>query len=464
MVLLQRFCQSVKLRRRLQRQVKLSQRNADYAPADLFLALIFAVIVGLRRINKTQLLQYNGAFLDLLGLERFPDQTTLRRFLQRLGPQTIRQLVSLHDWLRTQFFSRPKPPAGLIFDLDSVVLTLYGHQQGAHVGYNPKKKGRRSYHPALCFEAYRQEFWHGSLRPGDTSANSGVVFFLQRCLAKVPPGMPRARIRVRADSGFFAGKLIALLERLNLGYVVVAKNYGPIKKRAREAKFSMLKNGFGVAEFHYQPHGWPKARRFVVMRRPIPDDPVEAKQLTLFKDRRYAYSVMVTNLKLAPWRIWRFYQPRATIEKNIRELLYDMPFGKDSFWRLGGQRGFLSYRAFRLRSGALVQTPVSPCAVQSSNRRNGPQRFPDPARQIGKPGRTQRAATAERLLSSKGLRNSISQGRRGATFWKNLNLSVSIRFIRRHFLVFLQIADNIRAFLRFQQFFFDAVGSRTLLK
>jgi hypothetical protein len=328
LVLLQRFCQSLKLRRRLQRQIKLSQRNADYAPADLFLALIFAVIVGLRRINKTQLLQYNGAFLDLLGLERFPDQTTLRRFLQRLGPQTIRQLVSLHDWLRAQFFSRPKPPAGLIFDLDSVVLTLYGQQQGAHVGYNPKKKGRRSYHPALCFEAYRQEFWHGSLRPGDTSANSGVVFFLQRCLAKVPPGMPRARIRVRADSGFFAGKLIALLERLNLGYVVVAKNYGPIKKRAREAKFSMLKNGFGVAEFHYQPHGWPKARRFAVMRRPIPEDPIEAKQLTLFKDRRYAYSVIVTNLKLTPWRIWRFYQPRATIEKNIRELLYDMPLGK----------------------------------------------------------------------------------------------------------------------------------------
>jgi len=328
LVLLQRFCQSVQLRRRLQRQVKLSQRKAAYAPADLFLALIFAVIVGLRRINKTQLLQYNGAFLDLLGLDRFPNETTLRRFLQRLEPRTIRQLVSLHDWLRTQFFTRPKPPAGIIFDLDSVVLTLYGHQQGAQVGYNPKKKGRRSYHPALCFEACRQEFWHGSLRPGNTSANTGVVFFLQHCLAKVPPGRARARIRVRADAGFFAGKLIALLERLGLGFVIVAKNYGPLKRRAREARFSTLKNEFGVAEFYYQPHGWPKARRFVVMRRPIPDDPVEANQLNLFKDRRYAYSVMVTNLRLAPWRIWKFYQPRATIEKNIRELLYDMPLGK----------------------------------------------------------------------------------------------------------------------------------------
>ena len=328
LVLLQRFCQSLQLRRRLQRQVKISQRNADYAPADLLLALMYALIAGLRRINKTQLLQYNGAFLDLLGLDRFPDETTLRRFLQRLPPQAIRQLVSLHDWLRAQFLVRPKAPSSLIFDLDSVVLTLYGHQQGARLGYNPKKRGRRSYHPALCFEAHRQEFWHGSLRPGNTSANTGVVFFLQYCLSKVPSTMARSRIRVRADSGFFGGKFLALLERLGLGYVIVAKHYRTLKTRAREARFRSLKNGLAVAEFQYQAQGWPAARRFVVMRRPIPEDPIEAKQLTLFKDRRYAYSVLVTNLRLNPWRIWKFYQPRATTEKNIRELLYDLPLGK----------------------------------------------------------------------------------------------------------------------------------------
>lgn len=328
MVLMQRFCNQLGLRRLLQSYVKLAQRDADYPPADLILALLYAVIAGLRRINRTELLQYNGTFLDLLGLNRFPDQTTLRRFLQRLPTKSIRQLVGLHDRLRHQLFSLPEAPTSLIFDLDSVVLTLYGHQQGAHLGYNPKKKGRRSYHPLLCFEAYRQEFWHGSLRPGDTSANTGVVFFFQRCLAKVPSGIARSRLRVRADSGFFGGKFIGSLENQGLGYVIVAKEYRPIKERARAARFHKLQSGFEVAEFRYQAHGWPRARRFVVMRRPIPEDPVEAKQLTLFKDRRYGYSVFVTNLDLEPWRIWKFYQPRAIIEKNIRELLYDLPLGK----------------------------------------------------------------------------------------------------------------------------------------
>jgi len=61
---------------------------------------------------------------------------------------------------------------------------------------------------------------------------------------------------------------------------------------------------------------------------PIPTDPVEAKQLTLFKDQKYAYHVLVTNLRTHPWRVWCFYAQRARIEQHIRELLYDYPLAK----------------------------------------------------------------------------------------------------------------------------------------
>jgi hypothetical protein len=328
LVLFQRFCNRLHLRHRLQRQLRLPHRRGDYAPADLVLALLFAVIAGLRRINKTAILQYNGTFLSLLGLEQFPDQSSLRRFLQRLSPDTIRQLVRLHDQLRRLLFGAPHSPSSLIFDVDSVVLTLYGEQQGARVGYNPRKKGRRSYHPLLGFEAGRQEFWHGSLRPGDAATNTGVIPFLGRVLTKVPPTIARARIRVRADAGYFSGKLIRWLETEGLGYVVVAREYRGIKARAQAARFQKLRHGWEVGQFRYTPTGWKTPRRFVVVRRPKPTDPEEAKQLTLFADRRWIYTVLVTNLQLTPWRVWRFYCPRATIEKNIRELLYDLPLGK----------------------------------------------------------------------------------------------------------------------------------------
>jgi len=328
MVLIQRFCNRLRLRWRLQNGLQVSQRLGEYQPCDLILALLYALMAGLRRINQTEILQYNGPFLSLLGLERFPDQTTLRRFLQRLSPQTIRQLVRLHDQLRQELFALPSAPSSILFDLDSVVLTLYGHQQRARLGYNPRKKGRRSYHPLLCFEAHRQEFWHGSLRPGDIAANTGGIPFLQRCLAKVPSHIARSRIRVRADAGFFSGKLIGFIDQLGLGYVIVAQEHRSIRQLARAVHFTRLGCGPEVGQFRYQPLHWKKPQRFVVVRRVIPEDPVEAAQLTLFKDQRYAYTVLVTNLELDPWRVWTFYRPRAIIEKDIRELLYDLPLGK----------------------------------------------------------------------------------------------------------------------------------------
>jgi len=328
MVLIKRFCNQLGLRRRLQRHVSTAIRSGDYHASDLFLALLYSLIAGLSRINQTAILQYNGTFLSLLGLERFPDQTTLRRFLQRLATHSIRKLVQLHDRLRQELFVMPSAPSTLIFDLDSVVLTLYGQQQGARIGYNPKKKGRRSYHPLLCFEAHRQEFWHGSLRPGDSAGNTGVVPFLRRCLAKVPSHIARSRIRVRADAGFFSGKLVQFLDQMGLGYVVVARLYAGYRQRVCGLKFQKLSWGVEVSEFQHRPQHWREVHRFVVIRRPIPDDPVEAAQLTLFKDQRYAYTVLVTNLDLEPWRVWTFYRPRAIVEKDIRELLYDLPLGK----------------------------------------------------------------------------------------------------------------------------------------
>lgn len=294
----------------------------------MILALLFAIMAGLRRINKTEILQYNGAFLSLLGLTQFPDQSTLRRFLKRLTPKAIRQLVMLHDQLRLRLFALPRRRSTLIFDLDSVVLTVYGKAQLARVGYNPKKHGRRSYHPLLCFEAHLQEFWHGSLRPGNAVASTGAVPFIRVCLAKVPKQLARSRIRLRADSGLFGKRIVEFLDGTGCGYVIVARAYSTIKSRARSCQFHVLGHGWEVGEFHYQPHGWQRSHRFVVVRHPVPTDPTEARQLTLFKDRKYAYQILVTNLTTHPWRVARFYAKRAAVEKNIRELIYDYPLAK----------------------------------------------------------------------------------------------------------------------------------------
>lgn len=367
MVLLQRFCNKLGLRRGLQRSIRLLRRNATYLHSDLILALLYSIMAGLRRINKTEILQYNGTFLSLLGLPRFPDQSTLRRFLKQMPAQAIRQLVALHDQLRAQLFSLPKPRTTLTFDLDSVVLTVYGHTQWARVGYNPKKRGRRSYHPLLCFEAHLQEFWHGSLRPGDAASSTGVVPFLKLCMGKVPKPIARSRLRVRADSGFFGRRSVEFLDARGCGYAIVAREYPHIKSRARGCHFQALGHGWEVAEFRYQPLRWEKPHRFVVVRRPIPQDPVEAQQLTLFKDRKYAYHVLVTNLTAPSLASLAVLCQASHDRKEYSRTSLRLSIREDSNRRLDSQRRVLSDTAVRLQPRALVQATLSAQGISLCN-------------------------------------------------------------------------------------------------
>lgn len=319
--LIQRFCNKVRLRRRLERILQPVRAWSDYHPADLILVLVYILVAGLPRVNKTEILQYNGLFLSLAGLEKFPDQTALRRFLGRLSPKAIRQVARLHDQIRAQLFDLPHCRTSLVFHLDSVVLTLYGKEQGARLGYNPKKKGRPSYHPLLCFEAHGQEFWHGSLRPGDAASNTGARKVVEICLGKVPSTIARSRVRFLADSGFFSGRLVEDLDQAGCGYIIVcrkAKSYLPMAQRAG---FKEMSFGWAVAEFCFKPQRWKAEHRFIMVRRPLPEDPEEAEQLTLFKQGRYSYSGFVTNLALQPWMIWKTYHGRANVERSIRELL-----------------------------------------------------------------------------------------------------------------------------------------------
>lgn len=143
------------------------------------------------------------------------------------------------------------------------------------------------------------------------------------CLAKVPPGLPRSRIRVRGDAGVFGKRVVELLDGERVGYTLLAKEYRPIKALARGCRFRKLHRGREVGEFRYQPGRWQSPHRFVAVRRPIPTEPVEAKQLTLFKDTKYAYHVPATNLRTHRWRVWRCLPPayRTTTLKTVgREL------------------------------------------------------------------------------------------------------------------------------------------------
>lgn len=321
--LLHRFLSRIGFKSAIARQIRVKQRNNRYSIGEMLQAILYPMILGLERLETTQLLRQNGVFQYLTGLPSYPDATSVRRFLLRAAPQMLPRLRALHDEFLQRMSSRPHPLARVIFDVDSTVLVVYGNQEHARIGYNPLKRGRPSYHPLLCFEGQSKDFWHGELRPGDAPTAGGVRSLLQACFAKRAD--PRQSVIVRADKGFYDGTLIEWREAQHARFVIVARLTAPIKRKLAGLRYATVSRGVEAAEFRYQPHRWSHLFRFVVIRRAQPEEPTV--QLTLFKLGRYHYQVFVTNLLLQPLNLWRFYNDRAGIELIIRQLKGDYALG-----------------------------------------------------------------------------------------------------------------------------------------
>ncbi len=330
------FTRVLQLRRSLTRHLRYPRRNRRYELSQMLLALIYPIILGLDRLETAGLLRANGTFQYLSGLPSYPDPQSLRRFLLEAPPEFRQQLHRFNDRLLRQFIHQPEHRSRLILDLDSTVVTVFGRQEGAEVGYNPRYRGKRSYDPLLCLEANSSFLWDTELRPGNAGTWAGSDQLLASCLLCLPADI--REVRVRADAGFGFDPVLTLLEQRPADYAVVARLTTALKRALGGLRYHRLNARWEIAEFEHRLSGWPCARRCIVARRKIEETEPEP---TLFTLDRYLYRAWFTNLSLTPagvWNfyegrltpagVWNFYEGRAGMEPRIRELRDDYALRK----------------------------------------------------------------------------------------------------------------------------------------
>ena len=317
--LLHEFTRVLHLRDFLAQQIRYPRRNHHYSVAQVLLALVYPIVLGLDRIETASLLRANGTFQYLTGLPNFPDPQTLRRFLLNAPVQLREKLHRANDRLLQRFIHLPERRSRLLFDLDSTVVTSFGHQEGAELGYNPRYRGKRSYDPLLCVEANSSFLWDVELRRGDAGTWAGSEELLACCFLSSPSDI--REFRVRADAGFGYGPVLDLLEmRPTAQYAVVARMNLSLKRELWRLRYERLNSSWEIAEFEHHSHDWPHARRCIVARKPIQESDPEP---TLFVMKHYAYRAWHTNLPLTPAGVWHFYDGRAGMERRIREIRED---------------------------------------------------------------------------------------------------------------------------------------------
>ncbi len=308
----------------LAQQIRYPRRNRDYTVSQMLLALIYPIVLGLDLNETASFLRSNGTFQYLTGLPGFPDPQTLRRHLRKAPGHFGEQLHRANDPLLQKFIHWPERRSRLVFDLDSRVVTVFGKQHGAEVGYNPKYRGKRGYNPPLCLEAHSSFLWGAELRPGNAGTWEGSPALLEASFAIVPPEI--RELRFRADAGFGYDPVLKPLEAHRADYAVVARMTAGLERLLPGLRYEPANVHWECAEGELRAHGWRQARPIVVARRLVEeDDP----QPTLFAMGRYLFRVWVTNLGLTPAGVRHFCDGRAAMEPRIHELREDFALRKE---------------------------------------------------------------------------------------------------------------------------------------
>lgn len=105
---------------------------------DLLGTWLLSVLAGHKRYSHVTSIHSDGVNPELLGMNKVVSEDALRRGLEKIPEEA--GLAWLQDHLGRSVLPLLKAP--WIMDIDTTVKVLYGKQEGAEVGYNPKKPGR----------------------------------------------------------------------------------------------------------------------------------------------------------------------------------------------------------------------------------------------------------------------------------------------------------------------------------
>lgn len=334
---LRRHFEKLSLWERLERALTYKVRShREFHISEMVTSLIYGLTLGLHRPSQMMELVVDTVFQKLAGLRAFPVQSTISRFFTRATRGLSAQLhgVDLNLLLSVrqgfQAFRR------LTLDLDSHVSVVYGTQQRATRGYNPKKPGRGSYHPLACFIGETRDYLGGLYRPGNRHTSYQALEFLKKMLALVPSGVRERVTRLRADSGFFSYQLMRWLIKQGIEYFIALPIQPWVQREIQRLTFQPVSRGISTAEFElviqkpFQPtRSKARARkniacRAVVIRKKLKTKQKPSKQLRLLhgSEGRYDYQVIATNSQLPALEVWRTYNQRACCENFIKEGIY----------------------------------------------------------------------------------------------------------------------------------------------
>ena len=228
-------------------------------------------------------------------------------------------------------------------DLDATDVEVYGRKKRG-VAYN--HQGQRVGRPHVAAWAETEIVLAADLGDGTDDPRATAPDLLRRALACLPAAVRAGRVAMRADAGYFAGRLARVAHDEHISFAIGAKRIAPLWRLlagiAEDAWHDAIEmDNAQVAVAQYCPDWWPASTRLLVRRvaldpAQVSADPRSRRRRTLHPDQRalpfpelaaagpvYAYSFILTNLDMSsPARAAaaeHWYRHRTTVENLFRD-------------------------------------------------------------------------------------------------------------------------------------------------
>lgn len=296
--------------------------------------LLIALAAGMERVFDLESFARDPLFVMLAG-GQMPSIDAIYDDFRRFGEAEIRLLSSLVSKHGVSALRSAMPV--LTIDLDTSVCPMFGSQEGAKPGHNPRYHGRPSYHPMLARIAETDTVVAAQLRSGDTGFGDDdvptVIEWIRLVRGKVGP---ESLIRFRIDSAGDCTSLLSKLDDEGVLFVTKAKLTQDLcdaisvhtdwRTVDEDADGNPTRQ---VATVSFQRIAWEKANRnfrIVVMRQ---SDRENGRQTFLWNHLEFSVQAYITNDKF--WdeeSIVHHYNQRCGIEPLIAELKQAWSIGK----------------------------------------------------------------------------------------------------------------------------------------
>ena len=298
---------------------------------DVLGSLFLSILSGHSRYAHIRSLVSDDVNVQLLGMNKVVSDDSARRALKKIDEVEGVQWIEKHLYLSCE----PLLSTPWILDADTTIKPIYGHQEGAELGYNPKKPGRPSHTYHTYMIANLRLILNVIVKAGNESQSSyslaGLVALLDTMPAENKPYL------VRGDCDWGTNTVMESLESRSQAYLFKLKKskyvQNLILEQHGQGQWTHFKEDWEAKEALLQLSSWHKARRVVIVRQRVSDSQetlgIEHQaqgQLQLsFLDKGedlkvFRYCVLVTNTQDDLVSVVQHYRDRADCENNFDEI------------------------------------------------------------------------------------------------------------------------------------------------